>query len=250
MTLPQYIDEIKLRLIRLMVVMEMNDSELIMYINQARQDVQRLTIGSHRERYGKSTFVTAGVVDPVYSIQRPYGQSQALVYACRLPTEFIEMWAVTYQVGELQRTEARRYDMRELYTIGMHNWNMPTPLRPIYSVLDNYANNLPDSTMLFSIGQALNEEASIQIWYTAAVQGLDLYDAGFNYGADNDISIPTELDELVVLYAMRTVMQRIEAPAAAAAIQSQIGMHEQAIVASYQTEKLKVTSLLPSQGAI
>ena len=246
----QYIDEIKLRLIRLMVVMEMNDSEFVMYVNQARQDVQRLTLHSHRERYGKICQLSVGTIDQIYSIRRPYTAPQIPLVAFQLPVDLIEIFAVQYSEGELLTTEARRYDLRELYNVGMHSWNYPTRYRPVYTIIDNYPLYAPLSTMLFSAGQDTQADADITIWYTAAVQGLDLYDAGFNYGVDNDITIPMELEELVILYAMRSVMQRIEAPSALQSIIQAIALHEQAIQSGYKVEQLKISSLLPSQGEV
>jgi len=250
MTLPQYIDEVKLRMIRLAVVMDLNDHEIAMYINQARQDVQRVTLNSHTERYGKIADLDAKVVDNRYSIVRPYGQQSGIVYAYELPQDLIDIYVVLYKESCELGAEARYYDMRELYGIGMHTWNMPTPIRPIYTVIDNYPTYAPNSALLFSAGKAVPDGAIVTIWYTAAIQGLDIYDTGFNYGADNDGTSPTELNELTILYAIRTLMQRVEAPAAAQSIINQIQVLEAAVVSGYQVEKLKATSLLPSQGAI
>jgi hypothetical protein len=138
-----------------------------------------------------------------------------------------------------------------MYGMAMNSWNTPTIYRPAYTVIDNYTIHRPNSTLLFSLGTTdISNTGDITFWYSAAVQGLDLYSNTFVYGADDDRwSFPMELQELVILYSVRSVMQRIDAQEALGSIVQQIAMLENGLEQNYHFEKLKQPKVVRSKRA-
>lgn len=258
MTGKDYIDEVKLRLFRSAVVLNLGDSQILSYVNRARKDVQKLTMTLMPERY--SRIIRIGIdstkIKYEYSQDNTYANRNVTVFELELPEEFIDMTTVILDWQETAtqikyRSESRRVDKRELFSVGKHSWNVPTHMRPIYTVeRDLYRQGLEPSNewklyisgLDIAGGQTLLDISNYvfaEVWYVAALRDLE----------DEDIErvIPASVEELVVYYTMLYCLRHIQELYAYSTIKAEVKAIEDNLSVSYEQKKAKETILLPSK---
>lgn len=258
MTGKDYIDEVKLRLFREDVVLNLGDSQVLSYVNRSRRQVQKLTMSLSPERY--SRIVRIGIdgtmIKQEYDQSNTYAGKRVTIFEITLPDEFIDTTTLILEWWDSAtnikyRSEARRVDKRELFSVGKHSWNVPTHMRPIYTLeRDLYKQGMESlnkwkaylSGLDISNGQTLLDTSDYvlaEIWYVAALRDLEDEDA--------ERVIPADVEELVVYYTMMYCLRHIQNIYAYASIKSEIKTMEEEISESYEQKKIKETILLPSK---
>jgi len=282
----EYIDDIKLRCSRLSVNLELDDPTILTIINAARKKTQQATLALFPERYGKIVLLDVAdlVLDTRSSGFNPTHNYQIDVYSIPLPTDFIDAHVVKLRFqldGEFPvdsgvthtnttyNMEARRYDKRELYKVLMQSHNRPTIYSPIYSIERNpvsVSNGTATNTgtgynlliagldtasgYLFSEPEYVADTGRIEVWYTALVSELEEFPT-LGAPADQEVTIPAEFEEMVMLNAMVACMQKVRA---AEQITGEVLMelqeYEQEVMSAYTVTKQKAGTLLPSREAV
>lgn len=270
MTIKSYIDEIKVRLYRAGIQEFTNDSMLATYINRARRDVQSHSIGLREERYGKiykTTIDNTNAINTLIStVNNTYNDVPVNQYIVPLPNDVLDIKVVTidYSInGTLRQAEARKVELSELQRVSESAWVRPKIEAPIYArELPYTETNLPAPTNLgggyviyvsgldVSNTQALfdisdNSVVNVKVYYTSALSELELFPT-----PDDEITIPPELEELVILTALKYI-----APYFGADLLYIEALRESNNLASYlqqnyQTMMAKDSHLLPSNEDI
>lgn len=265
MDMKGYVDEVKLRLSRLDTAIKLDDPLIATYINRARREVQRMSIAIMPERYGK---VQTAFILPTYYEQAEllttYSGTAARMLKIGLNDEFIEPVVVILQytmstgqsnAGVTFRSEARRMTKQEMYSIQKHAWNSPVDGRPVYSVerpLDGTNQSwvlylsgldLSDGNTLFDVAEAL----VLEVWYVSALNDLEFYNPTVASNTDEEQTIPPELEELVVYYAMAYCLRNINMAQAFPSVEADIRMFEDTLKLNYQVDKIQNSIMLPSK---
>lgn len=244
MTAKEYVDEVKLRLQRLSVVLSMDDGTVLTFVNRARREIQQSYSGMYPEFNGRIAVITpSGAYAP--------GLANGLsVYKAQLPVNCTEVTVVITTNGAY-RHEARRVDFRELYGVQMQSWNPPRVWSPVYAVrFDPVESNAThDGPELYVCGIAPG--SPLEVWYTAVVDFLELFpDDDASNPPDDEDFIPWHFQELVILNAMLDCMQKIDAGNMNESIKAETAMLEQIVQDVYKTSRMKQGSLLPSKQSI
>lgn len=252
MTGKGYIDEVKLRLDRNSVSMELNDPMILSFINKGRQNVQRMTMDLMPERWGKiyipASPILATDIDASLAIVQGYGGVVNQIHTMNLPTDFLAPYTVflTYtKDGVLYRSEARRMQRQEMYDANRNAWTVATPENPIYTVDRPTTTNrllisglITNNVSLFNIATNVKPE----VWYLAAIDSLDR--------ADTDAVIPYEFEELVILYAMLYCLQTVNDMMMKDSIQGEINTLETNYKTRYAVQLTRQSTLLPSKEGL
>lgn len=268
-----YIDEVKLRLLRYDVAYNLNDQKVLTYVNKARRDVQKSTMGLMQERYGKiwREQLTENF-DANIDVMASYaGGRRCRVQTVDLPVDFIDVvvtileWrreTVTY------RSEARRMVKKEMYNIQMNAWNMPSMWRPVY-ILERLKKYERDSTNIgnhinilgldIDNGRSLFDVADsgtiyLESWYIAALDDLENYilpsTLAANYHGDTEYTVPPDVEELVIYHTMMSCLKDIKEYAAAQILAGEIRTLEGMVAEHYAVTKEKEGTLLPSKEGV
>jgi hypothetical protein len=248
MNAKEYVDEVKLRLQRHSVVLELDDGTVLTFINRARQEIQMTYGGLYPEFNGR-----VGVISPVGGYA-PAGYDVSvggrLVYKAQLPLNCTDVKCLITKNGDF-RHEARRVDFREYYGVQSQSWNPPRTWSPIYAVrLDSVQSNATYAgPELYICGIAAG--SLLEVWYTAIVDFLELFpNDDPNNPADEDDFIPWQFQELVIYNAMLDCMQKIDAANMNESMKAEQKILEQVVQDLYKTTKMKGGSMLPSRQAI
>lgn len=237
MTGQDYTDELVLRLSRVDVSIDMNTPTLLTYINRARQRVQKITMPLYPERYGKiSRVATSGGID-----------SNGFLIT-QLPVDFIDAYVVIceWQSDNVTyRAEARYTDAREIANVAIHSWNLPSEWTPSYTIsrlIDTTPYAYRCQMSLGPNGQAFLDRVSdviIEVAYTSALEDLEL--------SDVERTIPVNVEELVIYYAMLLSLQRSQEEVAIQSVQAELDLLMKLFRTTYDVEKAKEIVLLPSK---
>jgi len=257
MTAKEYIDEVKLRLMRIGVTLSLTDQLILTYINRARREVQKHTMDLFPERYGKvqnillanlSAYTDFGIKGTGYS-----GRAVA-VRRGQLSADFIKQYVVLvkYSVGEnVIFSEARYMTKPEMYAIGMHAFNTTTLGNPAYTCERSMADNNWYIFIADLDADATATVSGIYIYYIAAIHDLeDTAVVGAAYVNDTELVIPPDAEEMVVYYTMLYCMQNIAEESALESIRGDIGNLMGLLQTSYYVEKRKMGILIPSKEGL
>lgn len=256
MTGKDYIDEIKLRLMRLGISKEANDPLILSYINEGRRAVQQATMYLYPERYGKIARIAVAEENLITEYVIPPNASNKItdVWRVAMPDDFIRANVVIVEwlsnvgdnAGVTYRTEARRMDKRELYNIQAHSWNVPTIWDPAYAVEKStlagtdwyiYIAGLNyDVQTLFDIAATV----VLEVWYVAALNDIEY--------TDSEITIPPQIEELTVHYALYYLLQKMFELDAATVVMTDIVMLQQSLQMNYEIEKAGEKLFLATKG--
>ena len=282
----EYIDDIKLRLSRLDVKLELDNPSILTILNAARKTVQASTLALYPERYGKVVRIDFGnlvavtdgeVVNPITSVNIEQ-------YTAPLPDDFIEAHVVimryvlngnltgiglgTYTNVTFNR-ECRRFDKRELFNIQQQSRNQPTILAPVYAIERNVVSftagvataavanyNLIISGVNFGTGSdtliATATSGELEVWYTAMVPELEEF-ISTTPGALSDIelSIPVEFEELIIAHAMIGCLRKVRnSQKLIQDMMIDLKEMQDLVLDTYTTQRKKAGSLLPSKESV
>jgi hypothetical protein len=256
-TAQDYIDELKLSIKRHHISQEMSDAEILTYINRARNQVQKVTMGLYPERYSRVWMLGIGALDiePNYDQTNTYGalgtpSNYVQVAVVPLPADFIDMEVVKarWQIGgRLEVSEARRVTLSELHSTCMHAFNYPTMSAPLYAV-----DRVGTGYMLY-IAPSLTGvdldlyDMSVELWYIAAVMDMQNF-AGTGL-EDTDVQIPIEFQPLVLMFAELYVMSRVAPDVMPNLVVAEIKRLTEMLGVHYQIDKNVREVLLPSKEA-
>jgi len=280
----EYIDDLRLRLSRLDVKLEIDDSTLLTVLNAARRRTQTLTLSLYPERYGRvmTLDITTDLnLIPEDEVLNATHNDTINVYYAVLPPDFIDAqavilrynmdgtaWGVTYDNVTFSH-EARRFDKRELYGIQEQSWNRPTYTAPVYGIERNIitvtggapaisGNNyyllfagLSDGNQTIMDISAF-QHGRVEVWYTALVPDLELFPSGSpGTVSDLELAIPIEFEELTMLNAMVSCLQKVRnAEQLLIDARGELAEWEGLVSEMYSVGKLKESTLLPSKEEV
>jgi hypothetical protein len=254
MTSYNYIDSLKELLSSIDVNQTLNDELLLTYINQARADVERLTMRLYPERYGDiwNTYIT-----PLTTTKSNIGnnrKSNSTVFIIPLTTDFIDIYECIFywNIGSISyQAQGRKVIKQEFYSILSNSFLNGQVQSPIYceEVLNGVKNlyvtgfDIQNGTLLDRMPEG-NETINVEIYYLKAINDMDLYVTG---AADVEYYIPdmflNMVTDIAAIYALNTnpIKESLEVM-----IQSKM----KDIGIDYETSKLKAQELLPTQQQI
>ena len=257
MTSREYIDEIKVRMLRENVSMAFNDLTVLDYINEARRQVQLDVVPVMPERYARVTtqvFVKDEVIDyRVNNTNLPY---TTRVYQAPLPDGFIEIYQTivkwTDSSGVTYFPACRQITKQEMFAIQLQSINRPTTSEPVYCIERNQSANswvIYLSGLDFDATNSIFEETNPELitWHTEAVPDLDLWDNTPVGNADNDIATPLDLEELIINYTLRALYEVLNATEALPSVDMQIKTLLNRVNGTYMIEKQEEAAALPSK---
>jgi hypothetical protein len=253
MTAQNYIDEVKLRIDRNSVAMDLSDPMILSYVNRAREEVQRMSLPLYPERYGKIQDITlTDTEDPYFKIEGSYSGIDIGLIQADLPNDTIDVHMVFLRYildGVTYRNEARKMEKKEVYQSNMGAWSSGTASEPLYSV-DKTGNTyrlilagLKNKVSLFTEATGITAE----VWYTAALPSIENSTVADLTLADIEVSIPVELEEAVVLNAILLCLENINAEVAKEVVNQEIIYMNKTINNRYQTKLAQESQLLPSK---
>jgi len=259
-----YIDEVKLRLARFDVSAHLNDPKILTYINESRRNVQRITLTSHGERYGKVRRISLTAnFDDILRVPQSYLEMPTAVQVVPLPVDFIdavECIVEWQQIGVTYRKQARRLTSWEMSSLQFHAWNTPTLASPAYMIgnkreyapMDSFEGlNLYIFGLETSAAQTVFQYADAntvvgEVWYYAAVDDLENI-VGASTRGDYDFVMPRDMIELVIYYAMILAIQNIAPEADKASVMEEIKALADLAPYNFYMDKLLETHKIPSQ---
>lgn len=255
MTVKNFIDEIKLRLSRIVSGIEVNDYELVDMINNHRLAVQRATIPYLYNRYGDIINIpfNAGTLDTDMINQNYVAGINYVVYQYNLPDNFIQPINLIFQHrindNETIRREARQISEREIYTVLLHDWIQPSYDNPVYATKQysvTIAPELPGSNKLIvgftydsNLGDPTTWLGGWQLWYVRALDMLD-------YDNDLEFTLSPDLEQLVILEVIKNILQDISPTTDLSMIRRDIQMAYQNLQQNYYIEEAMKVQLLES----
>jgi len=212
MTLRDYIDEITMRLSRLAINRTLGDTEIIGYINRARQLVFKQTYSLIPERYTKRKVISTGG-------QTPNNDNGINSLRLELPSDFVVDYVVWVQYlnnGITYRPQSRKVENQEFYNVGTHDWIKPTKHSPVYYIdSEQTLNNIYGKKYYINItlGGSLFDSAStnsstVEVLYVAALNDLQLW-AITGTVQEQETTIPAEYDELIIINALMMCLREI-----------------------------------------
>lgn len=267
MTAQQYVDEVKLRLSRTDIVLELNDPLILSYVNKARREVQRATLDIIPERYGE--VYNVNLLQVLYDqgeVINTYSGRDIRVITLALPDDIIDVYtALLYYKMDASsawapdvtyKAEARRMTKTEMYNVLMHSWNTPSIYRPVYAVERSVVNGVYGYWMFISgfdveAGVTLWDIANSirsEIWYIKALDDLETYNAAG--GVDNEPVIPADIEEVVVYYAMLYCLQNIKEIDSVQSVAADLEQLISVISQNYTLTEQRQLQMLPSKEGI
>lgn len=249
----QYVDEVKLRLSRYAVNMELDEGSLEMIVNRARRAVQRATMPLFPERYSAILNLTGvpgntSVAVPEYTVTVVRGATSVTntMWLLNLPADFVQAEVVLISTAEGARFESRQVTKKELATTMRNVHTQPTPRSPIYCIEKNPNNS--QYQIYASKGAAQVTVSDVQIWYLKALKHLQLDDGTGN--PDNEVVMSYEFEEFVVYQAMLDALKKTSFNNAKQIIGSEIEMQISSLQQQYNTSVDRSGLLLPSREGI
>lgn len=209
-----YIEEVKSRVHRYNVAADLNDLEIMTYVNIVRKTIQRYVMKAMPERFGRiyTTFITSTPTDYLN-----VNFKNVFMYPADLPANFIEEIVVKVnwtEDGYPYSRQARKAEHTEIHQISMNSWTTPFILQPIYNIGQDEASNtnplaktimvggLDGSTnTLFTTADPNAGQPKVEIWYLAMLDDIEF--------ADNETVYIGDLQELVVLQTIMMCLKKI-----------------------------------------
>jgi hypothetical protein len=241
-----YIDEVKLRISRLGVVSSLNDPFVLTCINRARHEVQKNTLTLYPERYGKILNLATFANDAYSEINLPASNKVVGVIYYTLPDDFIEPYVVLLKWGG-NVSEARQVAKRELFNVGKNAWNYPTSGRPVCAT-ERYNNAGVWEWRLYVSDVSAIANYSVDLWYVAAIDEIENADVADL--DDTEVTIPPNIEELVLLYSMLYCLENINIEWAYQSIGAEIKIAESVISQDYMLKEVLQEQKLPSKEGI
>jgi hypothetical protein len=233
-----YIEEIKSRIHRYAVAENLNDLEIMTYVNIVRKTIQRYVMKAMPERFGRiyKTQITSTPIDYL-----SVNYKNIFMYPALLPDNFIEELVVKVNWTEIINTEtvpfsrqARKAEHTEIHKISMNSFTTPFILQPIYNMGQENGNPNPlaKTIMIGGLDGASNtlfelsdSDPEVEIWYLAMLDDLEF--------ADRETVYVGDLQELVILQSIMMCLQRSSPDAVYPILKSEIDQLTQIIQGNY-----------------
>jgi hypothetical protein len=219
-----YLDEIKLRLVRYQVAVT-DDIMVLTYLNRARRQVFNITKDLYPERYGDLIEIPIDktAIQLQSGIKLNFASIPIVVYETGLPNNYVDESVVlvswnrgTNEEEDWVQRQARSTTKEELFGSTRSAYTTPTIWNPIYCWERNLGNltyGIEPNTSFYKLlitGFDYNgvcfldehPETKIILYY---IYGLDELALG-----DTDTVIPDIYYEFVIYYAMLYLMQNIQ----------------------------------------
>lgn len=256
MRVSDYITEVKLSLLRLNVLRDLSDPEILTYVNTARHEVQRLSHRLYPEWYGRRLRYSAPDSFDVNSeSQSIYGGLNVQVDVYTLPEDFIDAYHVEVRYtaifnadNESVEAEARYMTKQEMYNVQSHAWNTPSMNRPAYTIVTNSTTRRKELHLALPNSVWTTGTVRVTVWYTAVLEYLD-DNVALVGGDDREDTIPIWLDEMVVSYATGYALLQMKEMDLYKANMAELQSLKNLYISNYDIEKTKETVLLPSKEA-
>lgn len=260
MTAQEYIDDIKLRLLRLNIDIDLNDEFILTMINRARTEVQVATYSLFPERYASiyTASYSAAQVDSLksdtLSLDSQASYKAVNVQIIPMPSNMMEIYNVIVKWnsairGDNWSTNCRQVTKEELFEIQNHAWNAPSADNMIYTIekIGN-TNTLYVSDLSVASSDLDSNTVDVEAWYISALSNLENINA--TGGDDSESVVSPEVEELVIYYAMLYCLEGVYDDIAYDYIRNEINLIDTSLKANYQVQKERVGSLLPSKEGI
>lgn len=256
-----YIDEVKMRLQRFEVATNIDDMQILTYLNESRHEVQQLFLSLYPEHFSKIYTIPlnigmrysrydqpdtiSGMPMKILEVELPpdvIDITTAIVYWCDTATQII--W----------RNQARRSTKYELLSITNHAWNLPTLMRQVYAldkyisrdgVQDTYLTKLylagidKDATTTIFDG---SDYVNLELWCTIALPYIESVIMD-----DIDLGMPVEGMELTITMTVMRLLSDMNDKESASILLADFNRALQQIKTNYSTETSIVPTLLPSK---
>jgi len=261
MTAQEYIDDIKLRLLRLNVDIDLSDEFILTMINRARTEVQIATYSLFPERYASIYSLSYSASDinnlksDILSLTNSQGAYKEVnAYIITMPSNLMEIYNVVVSWDSTERgddwsTNCRLVTKEELFEIQNHAWNVPTADNMIYTI-EKVGNTqlLYMSDLSVAANDLASGDVNVDVWYISALSDLEnITTAGVD---DTDSVVSPEVEELVIYYAMLYCLEGIHDDIAYDYIKNEISVVDKTLKDNYLVKKERVGSLLPSKEGI
>ena len=252
----QYVDEVKLRLTRIGVTVDLSDSEIITYINRARRSVQMVVLPIFEQRFGAfiSIPLTNAAQDVMSTVPANYTGEPVNIFRTNIPIliDVISAYITwTDPNGIIKRREARRVSKKEMHTINNHSWNLPSIDRPVYAIEMKtleatpgqtggwaiYLGGLEDTPTTTILTQA---NPTFELWYTAPL-------ADFQSLNEMENILSPDLEELAILQTMLYCLSNIEYIALKQSVQIDYELFKDVALGNYDMLRNKPIHVLPSE---
>lgn len=254
MTAREYIDDIKLRLLRYGVDADLNSELILTFINKARRSVQRILLPLYPERFATIFTVThsAGNINNNLSLTSNTAMSyvNSDVYTYALPSWFIDSYEVIVRWnsilhGGVWTSRARRFSQQEMNTVLSNTWNAAVMEDPMYS--SEFVGNQPflNISGLTPIQADASGNVSIDIYSIVALSSLE--DVNTGGVSDTETVIPSFAEEIVIYEAMLLCLEVLNQPVAYQMVEQEKSFVESSIVMNYGTKRQREEVLLPSK---
>ena len=232
-----YASEVMQRLDKYEVARKLDYGTLESLINLARLDVQNATLQALPERYARRHRVAGtpalSLADSARILEYDVVTQGARsivnrVFTLNLPEDFIDEVAVGIEYnGAIW--PARNVSKRDLHTVLTKSFARPSRYDPIYCIEKQVGT--AQTKILVSIGPDTPDVASIEIWYLAKLPWLQI---STTTGADVEVRIGADLQELVVLLACQKVITALSLPGTGAIVRNDIDLMLKIIEQQYK----------------
>ena len=253
-----YIDEIKLRMLRHNVATNLNDPAIMTYVNMAREDAQMITKDLYPERYGD--IITETVATPTYyalgQVLETYQQDPSRVIQVALPIDTLDIIVCNMkwlESGITYKSEARYSTKTEMYNAQLHAFNQATFMSPIYTLERDQTTgaynlllagtDVETGVTIFDIADG--GQIIIEMYTLTALNKLD--NNTETGRGDQELTLPPDLEEYVIYQAMNSCMQDINDQQARKAVTAEAAAVESLVMQNYELFKQQDSTLLPSK---
>lgn len=268
MNLREYIDELKLRMMRIEVAVNFDDLTLASAINSARKTILLQTLDIYPNLFiSDAIFVFSPTenFDPLYFNVVNYQGTTLNTYRFQMPSDFIkpvECWLTWKGVdGITEWKQIRIVGKKEFYSSIRHSFNTTHDT----TLLGHFDQQITDGLVYFtfSLPQTIandsnNSDFMLTVFYHYLPDDLELY-TDIAKGdlvvpgttiADSETVLPTFLEDLVVKQAMVDLLSTIDQANAYQRAKDELNISMQIIKFNKKIEYLRKRSLLPSKKTI
>ncbi|MGC8978633.1 hypothetical protein [Caldisericum sp.] len=265
MTIQQYLDEIKLRLLRFQVSSQFDDLKILTFLNQARQTITLQVIDIYPDLFVTSlkyNLKNIQTFDPLTNGLQDLNGNLITAYLIRLPAELykpIEIWVFwETEDGITEWRQLRLVSKKEYYFTLKHSFNSTqTP-----TFVGTYWHSVEDGFyyLSFALPKTLVDsnpsKLEMDIYYYYIPMPLELYNDSISGPQvlpsifDDEIIIPSFLEELVIQQTILYLLTTIDQANALQRCKDELEIFWNIINFNKEISNLRKRSLLPSKKNI
>lgn len=268
MTLRQYLDELKLRLMRYEVNTTFDDLYIASVVNNARQNVVLSVLDIYPNLFVTDVNFALGANAPRDNLYFQVVNYQGVTLDAirvQMPPNFIkpiECWFVYQdQNGVTEWKQIRIVDKKEFYFAIRHAYNTTHPT----TLLGHFEQLISDGRVYFTFAVPMAITTSgqfgnfvLRVFYHFLPDQLELFDdvavgaqvVPNNTNSDLENVIPTFLEDLVIKESLVELLSNIDQVNALQRAKDELNISKQLIKFNKDIEYLRRKSLLPSKKTI